>query len=126
MSFLNKNKGGYIGYFRYATPEYASGVWNLRQQQQESSNYEWEQQYVYKSNGISGWANGGISEDNSGYAGEKSIVVSSVGQYGYVNPMPPDDTMLYVTLVFWVYMPVNNALAFHFCHANNEIGRAHV
>jgi hypothetical protein len=123
MSFLNKNKGGYIGYFRYSTPEIASGVWNLKQQQQESSSFEWYSQYIYKANGVNGWANGGLSTSPSGVnANESSITVTSVGQYGYVAPLPANDTMLYVTIVCWVYMPVNNAIAIHFAHANNGQG----
>ena len=123
MSFLNKNKGGYIGYFRYSTPEIASGVWNLKQQQQESSNNEWYSQYIYKANGVDGWANGGISTSSNGVnASENSIAITSVGQYGYVAPLQNNDTMLYTTLVAWAYLPVNNAVALHFCHANNGQG----
>lgn len=123
MSFLNKNKGGYIGYFRYSTPEIASGVWNLKQQQQESSNAEWYDNTIWKMSGLSGWANGGLSTSTAGHvAGTNSIIVSSPGAYGYVYPMPSTDSMLYVTIVCWVYIPYNNALALHFCHASNGQG----
>ena len=127
MSFLNKNKGGYIGYFRYSTPEIASGVWNLRQQQQESSSYEWIGQYIYKQNGLTGWTNSGASQNNSFgvplASPEPSIVVSAVGQYAYTLPtLPTTDSLIYTTIVFWVWMPANNALAFHFAHSNTGQG----
>lgn len=117
MSFLNKNKGGYLGYFRYSTPEIASGVWNLKQQQQESSNFEWYAQHIFENDGLTGWNNSGASISPGG-----SIQVSAVGQVAYINPMPANQTMLYVTVVCEMYLPNNNAVALHFCNSSSGQG----
>jgi hypothetical protein len=131
MSFLNKNRAGYIGYYRYSTPEIASGVWNLKQQQQESSNYEWYSQKLYEqdpSNGLNGWTNSGASTSTTGvYTTEGSITVSAVGQYAYVSPLDNAknfDSLLYTTLSCWVYMPVNNAMEIMFGHTTAGLGNS--
>ena len=131
MSFLNKNRAGYIGYYRYSTPEIASGVWNLRQQQEEAENYEWYGQYLYCQNpttGLNGWTNSGASNNGSGVnASETSIAVSAVGQYAYVSPLSDAkhfNTLLYTTLVCWVYVPVNNALEIMFGISSAGLGNS--
>jgi hypothetical protein len=128
MSFLNKNRAGYIGYYRYSNPEIASGVWNLRQQQQEASNYEWYSQYLYKANGLTGWTNSGASTSGSGWtSGETSITVTSVGNYAYVSPLDSAkdfDTLLYTTLVAYVNMPANNAMEIMFGHTTAGLGNS--
>lgn len=124
MSFHNKNKAGYIGYFRYSTPEIASGVWNLKTQYNEASNSEWYSQTLFSSKeGITGWTTNGssiLTNNSIGYPSAPSIEISTAGDYGYISTGLP--SLVYTTIVFEAYMPDNEALEFYFAHSNTGQG----
>jgi hypothetical protein len=135
MALNNKIHGGYIGYYRFTDANSAEGVWNLRMQQTEASNFTWVGQEVYKfkpDGNLDGWTNSGLTL-NTGVGNPTAPAIQvSPGTYGYIDPITYGtslygyageipDSLLYTTVVMDVYL-TGGAVGFHFAHASNGQG----
>lgn len=124
MAFFTKNKAGYIGYYRYSTADYGSGVWNLTTQNIEASNLEWYSQTLFTSTeGLVGWTVNGasiVTNNTFGTPNPPSIQISTAGEYAYISTGL--SSMLYTTIVFDAWMADNEALEFYFAHSNTGQG----
>ena len=115
MALYNKNKAGYIGFYRFNSPFACSGVWNLQQHHTEVIEKEWIDQTFYQNTGdLTGWTNNGATISSG------AISVNGTN-YCYINPDTSRTSLLYTTIEFDVYV-TGGVLAVFFGHSQTGRG----
>lgn len=98
----NKNKAGYIGFYRVNNPWNCGGIWPLNQVAIEASDYSWAEQYLWKHNGtLTGWTNNGVTV-NAGSGNPAPSLSVTATKYAYYAPLT--GSYLYKTIEWDVYI----------------------
>lgn len=107
----NKNKAGYIGFYRVNNPWACGGVWPLNQVALEVSDNDWIENKVWQHDGtLTGWTNSGVTVNATTGNPAPSLSVAAT-KYAYYSPT--SESFLYRTFEFDVRISTG-MVNFHF------------